>query len=152
LWASPEQALEQVRAMVPLADMLKVNEVEIKLLAGQNDDLPAACQALAAQGPQLIAVTLGQQGSFYYTAGAHGMVPAFRVETVDSVGCGDSFLGALLSRLVSAADWRSQLTGPALEAHFRFANAAGAITSMTQGVIPALPNLQQVEAFLRDHE
>jgi sugar/nucleoside kinase (ribokinase family) len=30
----------------------------------------------------------------------------------------------------------------------RYANAAGALTSMTQGVIPALPTAAQVEEFL----
>ena len=30
----------------------------------------------------------------------------------------------------------------------RYANAVGALTSMTLGVIPALPTAEQVEAFL----
>lgn len=150
LWASREQALEQVRAMIPTADLLKVNEVEIQLLAGQNDDLAAACRALLAQGPRLIAVTLGARGSFYCTAETSGAVPAFRVETVDATGCGDAFIGALLTRLVSTPDWRTQLTAPALQAAFRFANATGAITSLTQGVIPALPDAATVEEFLKN--
>lgn len=150
LWAGREQALEKVWEMVPLVDLLKVNEVELRLLAGQNEDLPAACQALAAEGPGLITVTLGQRGSFFYTAEANGIAPAFPVDAVDATGCGDAFIGALLSRLVSTPDWRTQLEPPALAANFRFANAAGAITALTQGVIPALPVQAQVEAFLRN--
>jgi fructokinase len=148
LWASPAQALEQIRAMIPLADLLKVNEVEIELLAGQNDDLPAACADLLAQGPRLIAATLGARGSFYCTAGVHGAVAPFPVDPVDATGCGDAFAGALLTRLVSAADWRTQLTAESLERAFRFANATGALTALTQGVIPALPTRVQVEKFL----
>ena len=151
LWAGREKALEQVWEMVPLVDLLKVNEVELRLLAGQIEDLPTACQALAAKGPSLITVTLGRRGSFFYTAEANGMTPAFPVETVDATGCGDAFIGALLSRLVSTPDWRIQLNGRALAANFRFANAAGAITALTQGVIPALPGRAQVETFLRNY-
>lgn len=149
LWSSPEQALEQVQAMVPLVDLLKVNEVEVQLLCGQNNDLLASCQALAERGPQLIAVTLGQRGSFYYTAGVFGMVTAYQVDVVDATGCGDAFSGALLSRLVTVPDWHSELSRPTLEAIFRFANAAGALTALSQGVIPALPTLVQTEAFLQ---
>jgi fructokinase len=150
LWASPQHALDQIHAMIPQADLLKVNEVEIKLLAGQNEDLPAACAALLAQGPRLIALTLGARGSFYATAETHGALPPFPVETVDATGCGDAFIGALLTRLVSAADWRSQLNSAALQKAFRFANATGAITALTQGVIPALPTAEQVEKFLNN--
>jgi fructokinase len=151
LWVGREQEFEKVWEMMPLVDLLKVNEVELRLLAGQSNDLTTACQALAAKGPGLITVTLGQKGSFFYTVEANGMAPAFPVDTVDATGCGDAFIGALLSRLVSTPNWHTQINGPALEANFRFANAAGAITALTQGVIPALPGLAQVEAFLRDY-
>ena len=151
LWARPGEALEQAWGMLSQVDLLKVNETEVLLLAGQNTDLPSACERLVAQGPRLIAVTLGQRGSFYYSPGGQGPVPAFPVQAVDATGCGDAFAGALLSRLVSAPSWREELCSPALREHFRFANAAGAITALKQGVIPALPGIGQVNAFLRDH-
>jgi fructokinase len=149
LWSDPDQALAQIWSMVEEADLLKVNETEIKLLAGQNRDLPAACQSLAERGPQLILVTLGRRGSFFFTAQAHGFVPAFPVKTVDATGCGDAFMGGMLARLVSGGDWRSRLTETVLREDVRYANATGALTALKQGVIPALPTAAQVDAFLK---
>ncbi|MDD5367952.1 MAG: PfkB family carbohydrate kinase [Anaerolineaceae bacterium] len=148
LWASPAQALQQARLMTAEADLLKVNEVELDLLAGQSQDLPTACQILLGQGVKLVAVTLGPKGSFFYSAEACGFVPAFPVVTVDATGCGDAFIAALLTRLVNNRDWRATLSEAQLSEDFRFANAAGAITALTQGVIPALPTAERVREFL----
>ena len=78
-------------------------------------------------------------------------VPPFVVETVDAVGCGDSFIAGLLTRLVMGGYWRSRLGVDDLREALRYANAAGALTSMKEGVIPALPSAAQVEQFLKEH-
>jgi len=155
LWESPQQALAEIERFLPEADLLKVNEGELKLLTGYDDPADGA-PVLLSRGPELVVVTLGTRGSDFCCAGAQGHlqghVPAFPVETVDAVGCGDAFLASLLTRLVAApGGWRTRLTEAALREDFRYASATGAITAMTQGVIPALPTRQQVEAFLRDH-
>jgi sugar/nucleoside kinase (ribokinase family) len=74
-------------------------------------------------------------------------VPGFAVQTVDATGCGDAFVAALLSRF-AAGDWRERLAPQWLRPALRYANAAGALTALTQGVIPALPTAAQVENFL----
>lgn len=156
LWPTPDAALEQAMAMLPQADLLKVNEIELALLAGREhveqreEALAAASKVLLENGPALCVVTLGQNGSFFQTAEGGAYIPPFKVETVDAVGCGDSFVAALLSRLVAGARgaWRDRLGVDELRAALRYANAAGALTSLTEGVIPALPTAAQVEAFL----
>jgi sugar/nucleoside kinase (ribokinase family) len=50
--------------------------------------------------------------------------------------------------MVSSDGWRDQLTVPRVREILRYANAAGALTSLRQGVIPALPMGAQVEQFL----
>ena len=146
LWRTPEDARAQVMALVPQVDLLKVNEGEVKLLTGTPD--PAAgSQALLAQGIALCVVTLGPEGSYFRAASGAGHVPAFPVRTVDATGCGDAFIAGLLSRLLAAPDWRS-LTADGLRQALRYANAVGALTALTQGVIPALPTAAAVERFL----
>ncbi len=44
LWSSPEQAFEQISAMVPHVHLLKVNEVEIELLAGGQNSVEVGGQ------------------------------------------------------------------------------------------------------------
>jgi len=93
-------------------------------------------------------VTLGPGGSGFQVAGGGGHVPAFEVETVDATGCGDAFVAALLCQLVLEADWREQFAPARMREIVRYANAAGALTALTQGVIPALPTAAEVEEFL----
>jgi fructokinase len=154
LWPNAEAALAQIQALIPQVDVLKVNEVELRLLAGlpagdlDADALAAGCRVLLAHGPRLVIVTLGQHGSFFARREAAEFVPAFKVETVDATGCGDAFMAGLLTRLLQGEHWEDQLTPESLRTALRYANAVGALTALTQGVIPALPTADQVNGFL----
>lgn len=148
LWENAGQARSQILAMVPNANLLKVNEAEIELLAG-GQDIETAAASLRALGPELVIVTLGPAGSYFCTAHGGQFIPAFAVETVDAVGCGDAFVAGLLSRLLSHPDgWRRQLESRLLAESLRFANAVGALTALKPGVIPALPTLDEVNRFI----
>ena len=151
LWNSPQEAYDRIMATVPHVDLLKVNEVELALLAG-SEDLDAASKALLAQGPDLCVVTLGPNGSFFRVAEGGEHVPAFKVQTVDATGCGDAFVAGLLCQLVVGAEWREQLSPARMREVLRYANAVGALTALTQGVIPALPTADQVDEFLAQYD
>ncbi len=151
LWASQQQAMEQIDAMVPEADLLKVNEDELRLLTGV-DDLDKGTQQLLSRGPQLIVVTLGPDGSYFRCKAGEDRVSPFPVETVDAVGCGDAFVAGVLCRVTESLDWRQALQPEKLREYLRYANAVGALTATTQGVIPALPTADEVETFLAGRE
>jgi fructokinase len=147
LWRSNQDALTQIAAMLPMADVVKVNEIELELLTN-TADVETGSAAILARGPKLVVVTLGAAGSYFRTARSSGYAKAFQVETIDATGCGDSFVGALLAQLV-------QFGAEEIDAHIqealRFANAAGAITSTRHGAMPALPTLREVHEFLAAH-
>ena len=151
LWNSPTEAHDRIMAMMPYVNLVKVNEVELALLAG-SEDLDAASKTLLEQGPDLCVVTLGPKGSFFQVAEGGEHVPGFAVHTVDATGCGDAFTAALLCQLVGSADWRDQLSPAQLRKILRYANAAGALTAQTLGVIPALPTAAQVDEFLTQYQ
>lgn len=155
LWKEPRLALEQAQAMLPHVNLLKVNEKELALLAGReavnetdHAGLGEAAQTLLEKGPELVVVTLGQHGSYFQAAAGGEFVPPFRVETVDATGCGDAFVAGLLTQLTADEDWRAHLALDRLRQSVRYANAVGALTALTLGVIPALPYAEQVSAFL----
>ncbi len=147
LWNSRDQAVEQIAAMIPHVNLLKVNEDELALLTA-TEDLNAGSAKLLAQGPELVVVTLGPDGSYFRVAEAGERIPPFAVEAVDAVGCGDAFIASVLCRLVRDGDWHDQLSPDLLRQHLRYANAVGALTALTEGVIPALPTAVQVDRFL----
>jgi sugar/nucleoside kinase (ribokinase family) len=102
LWPHPDAAISAIRRLLPLADVVKINEDELRLLTG-TDDPDAGGAALLAAGPALVVITLGARGSAYRSAAASGFVPAFAVPTVDAIGCGDAFMAGVLVGLLGGA-------------------------------------------------
>lgn len=147
LWKDHREALEVIRSLLPSVDLLKVNETELALLSGTKDT-ETGSRSLLEQGPALCVATLGPNGSYFRLPGCGGYVPGFSVRTVDATGCGDAFVAGLLSRFVASENWRANLIPEKMQTFLRFANAAGALTALKQGVIPALPTLVEVEQFL----
>ena len=76
LWKSPEEAIERVMATIPLVNLVKVNEIEISLLAGKVD-VDAAAKTLLDMGPDLCVVTIGADGSFFRTNSESDFIPGF---------------------------------------------------------------------------
>ena len=161
LWPSRQEAIEAIMATVPLADTVKVNDTELRLLSG-SDDLEAGSAALLRLGPSLCVVTLGPDGSFFASGEGSGRVPGFAVKTVDATGCGDAFAAGLLRGLL-ADPCRGRPLAKAslgfgapclpaaperLRAVLRYANAVGALKATRRGVIPALPRAAEVDEFL----
>ena len=73
------------------------------------------------------------------------------MDAIDATGCGDSFMAAILHCMIRHEHWRDMMNEEGLLKAAAYANAAGALTSMKKGVIPALPYAEQVDDFLREH-
>jgi fructokinase len=147
LWQSQEAARLRILETIPQVDLVKVNDTELALLTG-SDDLDPASRSLLRKGPKLCVVTLGAKGSFFQTGQDSEFIPGYEVETVDATGCGDAFIASLLFQLVKDGKMLADLSPARLSGALNYANAVGALTSLTQGVIPALPYAHQVEEFL----
>ena len=147
LWSSEAQAHQRVMTMLPFVDLVKVNQAELALLTG-SEELESGSQILLSQGPKICVVTLGSGGSYFYNGWEGAFVPGFKVETVDATGCGDAFVAGLLTQLVATGQRTAEFSPDQLRAALKYANAVGALTALTQGVIPALPNAKQVDEFL----
>jgi fructokinase len=154
LWESESRAVREATAALPMVDILKVNETELKLLT-RTDDAVAGCTRIVQQGPMLAVATLGPDGCAWATRRSSGRVPGYAVEIVDATGCGDAFMAALLTRLLVATGNRAgerltrlaALEAEALASTLLWANAAGALTALRKGVMPALPDANEVNAM-----
>jgi len=131
--AAPFNA-DAVREVLPIIDMLVVNEVEAdqlaKALAISISELPV---------PKIL-ITRGSKGSSYQTGDQLVEMPAFQVVPVDTTGAGDTYLGFLVAGL--------DLGKPVPEA-MRFAAAAAAIQVTRRGTAEAIPSVAEVAEFLR---
>ncbi|ESQ36317.1 hypothetical protein EUTSA_v10008196mg [Eutrema salsugineum] len=148
LWPSSEEARLQILSIWDKAQIIKVSDVELEFLTGNNTIDDDAAMSLWHPNLKLLLVTLGERGCRYYTKKFHGTVEAFNVNTVDTTGAGDSFIGAFLSQIV---DDQSVLEEEErLRKVLKFANACGAITTTKKGAIPALPSDCEAHCFLKD--
>lgn len=149
LWPDLDTALTWMKKPLPLVDVLKISDEELPLITGL-DDPEQGTELLRETGIRLILVTLGADGVFYRLGKQTGRIPGIKVKVADTNGAGDTFLGALLSRLVlRQGDPLEGLTAEELEDMLRFANRAAALTCTRSGAIPAMPTLEEVEAFAR---
>ena len=144
LWRSEEEASEWMRVPLPLVDIIKLSEEELPLLTG-SAGLEEGSRLLEEQGVSLVLVTLGGAGSFCRWRGECFTVPGVSVKVADTNGAGDTFLGAVLSRLSLRGKRPMEgLTGTELRDILAFANRAAALTCSRSGAIPAMPTLDEL--------
>ncbi|MDD5675868.1 MAG: PfkB family carbohydrate kinase [Chitinivibrionales bacterium] len=147
VWNSLAQAREKISNVLPQADIVKLNDDELELLTGGRD-CAGGLGALLRMGPRLCVLTLGGDGSMAATANCQVMQPAFPVTVADAIGCGDGFIAGFLTRFCRLFTGWENLDEKILKECSRFAAAVGALTATKTGAIPALPALEEVEAFL----
>ncbi len=145
LWPSAEAARAGMLAGWAHADIAKVSEEELVFLTGEADT-GRAVRRLWHDRLKLLTVTRGAAGSAYYLADAHGDVPGFRVNPVDTTGAGDGFLAGLLAGLL---DGGLRFERDVVQRALRLGNAVGALTTTQRGAIPALPARAAVDAFIQ---
>ena len=95
-------------ALLHLCDWIIPNENESAKLSGTEvRDAPSAASAavaikLRSACPRVL-LTLGANGVWLDTPEFTGHVPGFKVQAVDTVGAGDTFIGAFVARLIEGA-------------------------------------------------
>lgn len=145
LWANRAEAAEWMTIPLPLVDIIKLAEEELPLITGTTD-LEEGARILEERGISLIMVTLGSEGVFCRWRGEAWKQPGVPVKVADTNGAGDTFLGAVLSRLCLRREKPLEgLTGAELKDILAFANRAAAFTCSRSGAIPAMPTLAELE-------
>ena len=134
---APENAAELVAAAGEHLDWLVVNESEATAVLGRPvsglADAKQAATELTAKGPRHAVVTAGAHGAALASADAPDgacTIEGFKVTAVDTVGAGDTFVGALAVALAAGV--------PPPEA-LRAAAAAGAAAVTRPGAQAAMP-------------
>ncbi len=131
-------------SLLRLANWIIPNEIEAQQLTNVpvNNPLSAAAAARILRnrsGNANVAITLGAQGVWLDTPPFTGLVPAFVAQAVDTVGAGDTFIGAFVTRLAEGAK--------PLEAAL-FGCAAAAISVTRRGAQASIPSRSDVAAVL----
>ena len=125
------------------ADWVKVNDAELELIAGWHqpfESIESAADVLRRKyGIESICVTLGGDGAVLLHRDQLYRQPVFEVDVVDTVGCGDAFLGAWLSNMWLGANPQDALRRAAAVAAL-VAASAGGNPDIPEGAVSALMN------------
>lgn len=108
-------------------------------VVGEADDAVANAARFLAARVGTVVVTLGAAGALVLSAGEETRIPAFPVTAVDTTAAGDTFCGALASRLAA---------GDALAAAVPFASAAAALCVQRPGAAASAPRLDEITELL----
>jgi ribokinase len=140
---NPAPAQTLAPALLKFLSIITPNEVEAEMLTGikiaDEKSWAAAAQALRACGVATAMITLGSQGVFVATAHQRFLVPAFKVEAVDTTAAGDVFNGALAAFLS-----RDRTIGETVS----LASAAAALSVTKLGAQASAPFLHEIQNFL----
>jgi sulfofructose kinase len=133
----------QIQQLLALADHLIISQGFARRLTGARS-AEKAVRTLARPDRQVTVVTCGAEGCWYLEQGwsLPKHQPAFKVEAVDTTGCGDVFHGAYAFALAR---------GMALEERVRLASATAALKATQPGGQAGIPSLRVVRRYL-NHE
>ena len=144
LWESREAAQEQIRSLLPYADVVKISDDECEITTGYGDVHEAAAY-LKSQGVSCVVITVGAKGAFISTKEGERMVDGYKAEQVaDTTGAGDAFWGAFLTRISESGKALNEMTLDELCAYGDFACAAASLCVEKRGGIPAMPSRESV--------
>jgi len=147
LWPDVEAAKDQMRSLLPVADIVKLSDEEIGLVA-EAAEPEQAIENLRTEGPSVILITLGSRGAMVANREEIRHVPGFSVQAVDATGAGDAFMGGFMAALIKSGLDIKQADIDALAEFARVGCAAAALCVSRRGGIPAMPALEEAEALL----
>ncbi|KAJ7977289.1 fructokinase-1 [Quillaja saponaria] len=137
---TPEQqrALNQ---LLKMSDVLLLTSDEAESLTGIGNPILAG-QELLKRGVRMkwVIVKMGPRGSILITLSSIACAPAFKVNVIDTVGCGDSFVAAIAFGFIHNMPMVNTLA---------LANAVGAATAMGCGAGRNVATLQKVKDIIR---
>ena len=137
---NPAPASELSKDLLTLTDIIVPNETEAELLSGiavtDRASMHQNAEYFLSLGMKVVIITLGEQGTYYATANSAGLIPSFKVKAIDTTAAGDTFIGALASRL--------NMTDFNIEESITYANKAASLTVQVEGAQKSIPLEQDV--------
>lgn len=141
---NPAPANEIPSELIAITDIIIPNETEAYELTNiEVKDLNTAKEAadvLLAKGVGYVIITLGDKGAALITEKASELIKPYKVNAVDTTAAGDSFIGALASKLSD----EDSINFENIKKAVRFANKVSSIAVTKKGAQSSLPYLQEV--------
>lgn len=99
-----DNALDDLKKLLPMVDVLMVNDSEARQLSGQFSIVKAA-REIMKMGPQYVIIKKGEHGALLFHKDKVFVAPALPLEEVfDPTGAGDTFAGGFMGHIAKTKD------------------------------------------------
>ena len=99
-----ETALDDLKEVLKLVDVLLVNDAEARQLSGEFSIVKAA-KKIRAMGPKMLIIKKGEHGALLFEGEQIFSAPALPLEEVfDPTGAGDTFAGGFIGHIARTSD------------------------------------------------
>jgi len=146
---NPAPAKEVSKELLKYTDIIVPNETEATTLTGINvQDLESAKEAaniFLKNDVKYVVITLGDKGAAVISKEDGILIPAYKVNAIDSTAAGDSFIGAISTKLTKA-----NLNINSLVEAVRFGNKVSAIAVQREGAQPSIPFLKEISEIYKE--
>lgn len=148
LWASLEEAREQVAYGLSQCHILKISDNELRWFTGEQDYDAGISRLRSQYDIPLILLSMGRDGSRAYSGRLREEVPAFvQRGTVETTGAGDTFAACCLHYILEYG--LEELTRERLVRMLTFANGAASIITTRKGALRVMPTGEEVEELIK---
>lgn len=136
---SPSKALSD--ELIKNTDIIIPNETEAFSITGTEvkdiESAKIASKFFFDKGVKVVIITLGENGAAIVTKDNAKLIPAYKVKAVDTTAAGDSFLGAVVSKINV-----NDISFESLEKAVKFGNKVSSIVVQRKGAQPSIPYLE----------
>ncbi|MDE7283990.1 MAG: carbohydrate kinase [Lachnospiraceae bacterium] len=148
LWKSLDEAKEQTAYGLSQCDILKISDNEIQWFTGEDDFDAGISKLRSRYNIPLIVLSMGKEGSrAYYNDLRVEVKPFLQDSTIETTGAGDTFGACCLHHVLEYG--LDCLDEEKLTKMLTFANAAASIITTRKGALRVMPEVEEVEAFMR---
>ena len=147
---NPAPAKKINEELLKVTDIIVPNETEAEVLTGITvetlEDANKAGQVFLEKGVKFAVITLGAKGAAVIGKDFCELVPAYKVNAIDTTAAGDSFIGGLSSKL----DFKNINKENLIDA-VSFGNKVSSIAVQRKGAQPSIPYLKEVKEVYGDY-
>jgi len=140
--------LDTVDGIIRKTSVLKLSDEDLFYITGINEP-EKALEKLPKSTERLDFVTLGKAGCLIHKDGLFKKIEGYSVDVVDTVGCGDAFMAAILKKIRNRDAYKPISDFELMEQAARFATACSAIVATRQGG-NTMPSVTEIGDFMRN--
>lgn len=140
VWNPSPFVPEWAERMLPLTDMLFINEVEGEQMTGEQEPQRILEKLRSRNCGMEVILTLGEKGAYFQKGEKRIFQESFPVAVKDTTAAGDTFTGYYLAE---------KMRGKTPEECLETACAAAALAVTKKGAVPSIPKQAEVLAFLK---